>query len=135
MEHDDGVAVWYLQDDKRQAGMTRQAVDMRSADFEVIIPLASLPEESRHIHLRDDGEAIALFRHDGELFALGNRCVHRGGSIGDGKVTGRTVTCPMHEWIFSLEDGRCIDNPEIGLRRYPVVVEDGIIKVNIENAQ
>lgn len=98
------------------------------------MPLASLEEESRHIHLRDDGEAIALFRHDGQLYALGNRCVHRGGSIGDGEVIAGTVTCPMHEWVFSLEDGRCIDNPQMGLRRYPVVVEEGIIKVIIENA-
>ena len=115
--------------------MTRQVEKLRLTALEAIIPLAALRGESRHIHLRDDGEAIALFHHDGELFALGNRCVHRGGSIGDGKVTARTVTCPMHEWIFSLEDGRCIDNPEMGLRRYPVVVEDGIVKVNIENAQ
>ena len=108
---------------------------MQSNKFEVILPLASMGEESRHIHIREDGEAIALFRHEGELFALGNRCVHRGGSIGDGKVEGRTVTCPMHDWIFSLDDGRCIDNPELGLRRYPVTVEDGIIKVDIENAE
>lgn len=119
----------------RWAGFPWQAMEKQSNKFEVILPLASMAEESRHIHIRADGEAIALFRHAGELFALGNRCVHRGGSIGDGKVKERTVTCPMHEWIFSLDDGRCIDNPEMGLRRYPVTVEDGIIKVNIENAQ
>ena len=81
----------------------------------------------------ENGEAIALFRHQGKLFALGNRCVHRGGSIGDGEVRNGTVTCPMHNWVFYLENGRCVDNPGMRLRNYSVDVDNGKIRVHIEN--
>lgn len=109
--------------------------DMISSPYIDMLPLAELPEGSRRILIQDDGEAIALFHSESKIYALGNRCVHRGGSIGDGEVSMGTVICPMHEWVFRLADGLCVDNPEMGLKTYPVKINNNMIQVCLENSQ
>ncbi len=50
---------------------------------------------------------IAIFKAaDGGLFALRDSCPHKGGSLSDGIVHGHAVTCPLHNWVISLVDGR-----------------------------
>lgn len=49
---------------------------------------------------------IAVFRTDvNEVFATSDRCPHKGGPLSEGIVHGRSVTCPLHNWVFSLETG------------------------------
>ena len=61
---------------------------------------------SRLVH-RSEGPDIALFRTgDGEVFALLDRCPHKGGPLSQGIVFGRHVACPLHNWAISLEDGQ-----------------------------
>jgi nitrite reductase (NADH) small subunit len=50
---------------------------------------------------------IALFRTvDDEVFALFDKCPHKGGPLSQGIVHGRSVTCPLHNWVIGLEDGK-----------------------------
>lgn len=52
------------------------------------------------------GGNIAVFKAaDGTLFALRDRCPHRGGPLSQGIVHGHSVTCPLHNWVISLESG------------------------------
>ncbi|MDD5295869.1 MAG: nitrite reductase small subunit NirD [Rhodocyclaceae bacterium] len=69
---------------------------------------------------------IALFRDgSGEVFALHDRCPHRGGPLSQGIVAGRHVTCPMHGWKIGLADGEA-QAPDKGCAGRPEVkVEDG----------
>ena len=54
------------------------------------------------IHLGD----IAVFRTaEDRIFALKNRCPHKGGPLSEGIVHGNAVTCPLHNWVISLETG------------------------------
>lgn len=49
---------------------------------------------------------IALFRTgDNEVFALRDRCPHKGGPLSQGIVHGRSVTCPLHAWRIALDTG------------------------------
>ena len=49
---------------------------------------------------------IAIFRTgDGEVFALMDACPHKGGPLSQGIVHGHSVTCPLHNWVISLESG------------------------------
>jgi nitrite reductase (NADH) small subunit len=49
---------------------------------------------------------VAVFRtHDDEVFALVNRCPHRGGPLSEGIVAGRKVACPLHNWVIDLNTG------------------------------
>lgn len=49
---------------------------------------------------------IAVFRTAAdEVFAIEDRCPHKGGPLSQGIVHGEQVTCPLHNWVFSLETG------------------------------
>ena len=78
---------------------------------------------------------IAVFRTDDDrVFALDNRCPHRGGPLSEGIVHGTSVTCPLHTLVLSLETGRAA-NPEEGCAaRRPVRVEGGRILLGLDLA-
>ena len=52
------------------------------------------------------GEEIAVFRTgDNRVFALVNRCPHKGGPLSQGIVHGQSVACPLHNWNIALKTG------------------------------
>jgi nitrite reductase (NADH) small subunit len=62
---------------------------------------------ARRITRPDGSPAIAVFRTaDDEIFALIDRCPHRGGPLSQGIVQGRAVACPLHGWVIELDSGR-----------------------------
>jgi nitrite reductase/ring-hydroxylating ferredoxin subunit/uncharacterized membrane protein len=76
------------------------------------------------------GVEILIVRRGGEVHALSNTCVHRGGSLADGELVGDCVECPLHGSRFRLEDG----SVEQGPAAYPqpaleARVRDGSIEV------
>ncbi len=75
---------------------------------------------------------IALFRNaDSEVFALLDRCPHKGGPLSQGIVFGKKVACPLHGWNISLEDGNAVA-PDVGCARpYPVKVEEGVVYLSL----
>lgn len=73
---------------------------------------------------------IAVFRTaDDEIFALADRCPHKGGPLSQGIVHGKHVTCPLHSWKIGLEDGNAAAPDEGCAMRYAVKVEDGEVYV------
>jgi nitrite reductase (NADH) small subunit len=59
---------------------------------------------------------IAVFRNaEDEVFALDDRCPHKGGPLSQGIVFGRNVACPLHGWIIELGDGKA-GGPRCGMR-------------------
>jgi nitrite reductase/ring-hydroxylating ferredoxin subunit/uncharacterized membrane protein len=90
---------------------------------------SDLPEgESRYAEV--SGVGVMVARHRGEVYALSNRCVHRGGALDEGELSGGCVTCPLHGSTFRLADGAI----ERGPAAYPqpvweVRVRDGVIEL------
>ncbi|MFZ2289847.1 nitrite reductase small subunit NirD [Halopseudomonas aestusnigri] len=76
---------------------------------------------------------IALFRSaDDGVFALQDRCPHKGGPLSQGIVHGRQVTCPLHNWQIQLESGEAVA-PDVGCaHRYPTRVENGRVQLVLE---
>jgi nitrite reductase (NADH) small subunit len=71
---------------------------------------------------------IAVFRTaDDEFFAVEDRCPHRGGPLSEGIVHGKAVTCPLHNWVISLETGRALGADEGAVRTHRLKVEDDIV--------
>lgn len=69
---------------------------------------------------------IAIFRvAEGEVFALDDRCPHRAGPLSQGIVHGRAVTCPLHNWVISLETGAARAPDQGRVRPHRVRVEGG----------
>ena len=71
---------------------------------------------------------IAVFRDAGdEIFALHDKCPHKGGPLSQGIVHGKTVTCPLHAWKIDLESGEA-HAPDVGCtKRFKVKVEDVLV--------
>ena len=71
---------------------------------------------------------VALFRTDeAEVFAASDTCPHKGGPLSEGIVHGKKVTCPLHNWVFSLETGEAQGADEGRIDTYPLRVEGGRI--------
>jgi nitrite reductase (NADH) small subunit len=75
---------------------------------------------------RSVGADVAVFRtEDGRVFALLDRCPHKGGPLSQGIVFGEHVACPLHNWAISLVDGEA-RAPDVGCAtRFAVRLEDG----------
>jgi nitrite reductase (NADH) small subunit len=71
---------------------------------------------------------IAVFRTmEDRVFALEDRCAHKGGPLSQGIVHGAQVTCPLHNWVFSLETGEAQGADEGRVPTVPLKVVDGRI--------
>lgn len=77
-----------------------------------------------------DGEKVALFNCDGEFYALSNTCLHKGGPLGEGKLDGRTVTCPWHGWQYDISTGINKKRPDKIVANYKVKVEKGEVLIS-----
>jgi nitrite reductase (NADH) small subunit len=75
---------------------------------------------------------IAVFRNaENEVFALLDKCPHKGGPLSQGIVFGRKVACPLHGWNIGLEDGNAVA-PDVGCaRKFETKVENGIVSLKI----
>ena len=73
---------------------------------------------------------IALFRtSEDHVFAVLDRCPHKGGPLSQGIVFGERVACPLHNWSIELGSGQAVA-PDTGCARtFPVRVEQGVVYV------
>jgi nitrite reductase [NAD(P)H] small subunit len=78
--------------------------------------------------LRTDTMDIAIFRTaTDQVFALRDRCPHKGGPLSQGIVHGGTVTCPLHNWKIDLASGEAQGPDEGCAHNYAVKVENGVV--------
>jgi len=75
---------------------------------------------------RAQGLDVAIFRNtEDEVFALLDRCPHKGGPLSQGIVFGRSVACPLHNWTIGLCDGQAAAPDEGCTPRFNIKVEAG----------
>jgi nitrite reductase (NADH) small subunit len=75
---------------------------------------------------------IAVFRTaDDRVFALRDRCPHKGGPLSQGIVHGHRVACPLHDWKIHLDTGFAVAPDEGCAARFPVRVEGGTIFLSL----
>ena len=82
---------------------------------------------------RSQGAAVALFRAaDDHVFALLDRCPHKGGPLSQGIVFGHHVACPLHNWTIGLADG-CARAPDEGCTTpFAVQVNNGEVSLDAQ---
>jgi nitrite reductase (NADH) small subunit len=80
---------------------------------------------------RPAGTDVAIFRNESDrVFALLDRCPHKGGPLSQGIMFGEHVACPLHNWAISLEDGQA-RAPDVGCAtKFAVRVEDGVVSLS-----
>ena len=102
------------------------------SDWKVICRVDDIPTLGARKVTRRSGGDIAVFRTaDDRVFALLDRCPHKGGPLSQGIVFGESVACPLHNWTIGLADG-CAAAPDVGCaQRFSVRVEDGAVALDL----
>ncbi len=100
-------------------------------EWKVICRVQDIPVLGSRRVARPQGMDVAVFRNDqDEVFALLDRCPHKGGPLSQGIVFGSSVACPLHNWTVGLDDG-CAKTPDQGCTpRFQVKVEGGMVALN-----
>jgi nitrite reductase (NADH) small subunit len=71
---------------------------------------------------------VAIFRNSqNEVFALLDRCPHKGGPLSQGIVFGNSVACPLHNWNIGLCDGQASAPDEGCTPKFSVRLDDGVV--------
>ena len=99
-------------------------------DWKTICRVDDIPVLGARRVRRPAGADVAVFRTaDDRVFALLDRCPHKGGPLSQGIVFGEHVACPLHNWAISLVDGEA-RAPDIGCAtRFAVRVEAGQVSL------
>lgn len=94
--------------------------------------LSDVPQQGARV-VKTQAGCIAVFRTaDDRVFALEDRCPHKGGPLSEGIVHGTSVTCPLHNWVFDMNSGEAQGSDEGQVRTYPIRVENGRILISAE---
>ena len=103
--------------------------------WQKILTLQDIPKLGARVIKTAQGD-IAVFRTvDDEVFALRDKCPHKGGPLSQGIVFGKKVACPLHNWNISLEDGNAVA-PDVGCaQRFPIKVENGEVYLSLTSPQ
>jgi nitrite reductase (NADH) small subunit len=96
--------------------------------------LSDIPPMGARVVRSANGD-IAVFRTaDDQVFALYDRCPHKGGPLSEGIVHGRSVTCPLHSWVINLETGE-VEGPDQGCAsQIAVSLDEGRIRLGVPHA-
>lgn len=88
--------------------------------------------EGAGIAIAPEGQDIALFSVEGEVFAINNLCSHGNAKLCDGFVEGHNVECPFHQAQFSLRDGSVQCGPATEpVKSWPVKIEGGRVLLQL----
>jgi len=76
---------------------------------------------------------IGVFRTaEDQVFAIEDHCPHKGGPLTQGIVHGASVTCPLHNWVISLETGLAQGADEGAVRTIPVKIDGDKLFISLD---
>jgi nitrite reductase (NADH) small subunit len=105
-----------------------------SQQWKEICKVDDIPLLGARVVKRANGSAdVAVFRNgEDKVFALVDRCPHKGGPLSQGIVYGERVACPLHNWNIQLDSG-CATAPDEGCaQKFSVKLEDGKVFLDME---
>jgi nitrite reductase (NADH) small subunit len=113
--------------------MTEPEGEDEMSNWKPICRVEEIPVLGSRRVARPEGTDVAVFRNaEDQVFALLDRCPHKGGPLSQGIVFGTSVACPLHNWTIGLDDG-CAKAPDEGCTpRFAVKVEAGQVYLDAE---
>ena len=95
------------------------------AQWKLICQVHDIPVLGSRRVARPGAVDVAIFRNaEDRVFALLDRCPHKGGPLSQGIVFGDSVACPLHNWTIGLADGQARAPDEGCTARFAIKVED-----------
>jgi len=103
------------------------------SEWTTICRIEDIPVLGARRVLREGAPAVAVFRNaEDKVFALLDRCPHKGGPLSQGIVFGESVACPLHNWTIGLDDGHA-KAPDHGCtHKFKLRVVDGVVQLDAE---
>ncbi|RJG07007.1 nitrite reductase (NAD(P)H) small subunit [Noviherbaspirillum cavernae] len=103
-----------------------------SQQWKPVCSVADIPVLGARVVKRAVQPDVAIFRNsEDKVFALLDRCPHKGGPLSQGIVFGERVACPLHNWNIALDTG-CAAEPDEGCtQKFSVKVEDGRVYLDV----
>ena len=101
----------------------------------VALGLANEFPEGGSVVVTVNQKDVAVFRSNGQFFAIDDLCPHMGASLSGGFVEDGVVTCPWHYWRFRLSDGAWADNPKIKTGCYTVHLVGEQVELELPDAK
>ena len=74
---------------------------------------------------------VIVTRAGDELVAVPGVCPHEDVALATGELRDGAIVCAGHGYAFDLRTGRCVHDPALLLRRYPVTLIDGEVWVDL----
>jgi nitrite reductase/ring-hydroxylating ferredoxin subunit len=97
---------------------------MATDNYVRVEDMETLESEGRSLTTAE-GQPIALFYHDDEVYAVDNRCPHMGFPLAKGSVEDGILTCHWHHARFELSCGDTFDIWADDVQTYPTEIRDG----------
>lgn len=89
------------------------------------------PGSARRVDVGD--HRVALFRVEGDVYAIGDRCSHAEASLSEGELDDLEVECPLHGAMFDVTSGEALSLPATRpVPGYHAQVRDGAIFLQLE---
>jgi len=105
-------------------------------EWTLICQLTDIPVLGSRRVTRESGMDVAVFRNgQDEVFALLDRCPHKGGPLSQGIVFGTHVACPLHNWNIGLCDGQASLPDEGCTPKFSVKLEAGAVYLKAAELQ
>ena len=103
-----------------------------SQQWKPVCHVADIPVLGARVINRAAQPDVAIFRtSEDKVFALLDRCPHKGGPLSQGIVFGESVACPLHNWNIALASG-CANAPDEGCtQKFSVKVDDGKVFLDL----
>ncbi|MDH5426277.1 MAG: nitrite reductase small subunit NirD [Gammaproteobacteria bacterium] len=93
--------------------------------------LNDIPKPGARVVKTTDGD-IAVFRTaEDKIFALRDKCPHKGGQLSQGIVMGNKVACPLHDWKIELDSGKAVAPDEGCAANFPVKMDGETIMLSL----
>lgn len=112
-------------------GINQTAFEEWPQEWTPVIAEEDLAEDTL-TPVRTDGVRIMLYKKDEKIYALSDRCSHRGCPLHLGQVNNLMLECSCHGSIFRLSDGGVIRGPAtVPAPSYEVRCQDGKIQIRL----
>ena len=103
------------------------------SQWKVICRIDDIPVLGARVVQRAGKTSVAIFRNgEDKLFALLDRCPHKGGPLSQGIVFGERVACPLHNWSIELGSG-CALSPDQGCtQKFSIKIDNGEVALDLQ---
>jgi len=116
-----------------KVGVNRADDPGKPKPWQAVMDDAKLPED-KPLRVEVDEKPVLVYKHLGEIFAIGADCAHEAGPLDEGKFEGCQVECPWHQSVYDLRTGRVVHGPATNPEPvYKTRVKQGKVEVRLKD--